>query len=138
MKMRFYLFRLVSVVIVAAASASVAFGQYKGTPATKDGLIKALRSHQFQTRDFVNLIQNNGVDFVMTPVVEQELVAAGARPQMIAAAKSNYRAPAVEKGPGTNNTGSNRKPAKTGTPLSKDAIIALLENSVPDTKIRSD
>jgi tetratricopeptide (TPR) repeat protein len=138
MKMRFYLFRLVAVVLVAAAAAATGFAQYKGTPATKDGLIKALRSHQFQTRDFVNLIQNNGVDFVMTPAIEQELVAAGARPQMIAAVKSNYRAQAVEKATGTNKTGNNRKPSKTGTPLSKDAIIALLENGVADLKIRSD
>src|SRR3954470_20305685 len=134
MKMRFNFFRWITVVFVVAAATTVVIGQYKGTPATKDGLIKALRSHQFQTRDFVNLIQNNGVDFVMTPAVEQELVAAGARPQMISAAKSNYRAPAAEKAPGTNNTGNSRKPAKTGTPLSKDAIIALLENGVADTK----
>ena len=136
--MRFFLFRLISVALVVSAAAIAGIGQYKGTPATKDGLIKALRSHQFQTRDFVNLIQSNGVDFVMTPAIEQELVAAGARPQMIAAAKSNYRASSVEKPAGTSNTGNNRKPSKTGTPLSKDAIVALLENGVADTKVRSD
>ena len=76
--MRFYLFRLISVVLVAVALAAVGFGQYKGTPATKEGLIKALKSHQFQTRDFVNLIQSNGVDFLITPATEQELIAAGA------------------------------------------------------------
>src|SRR3954471_17582325 len=105
-----YLFRPITLCIMVVAAASMAAGQYKGTPATKDGLIKALRSHQFQTRDFVSLIQNNGVDFVVSAAIEQELVVAGARPQMIAAAKANYRAPAVEKATGTNNTGNNRKP----------------------------
>jgi tetratricopeptide (TPR) repeat protein len=117
------------------AASGAMFGQYKGTPATKDGLIKALKSHQFQTRDFVNLIQSNGVDFVVTPAIEQELVAAGARPQMIAAAKANYRAPIVAKGPGPTTPG-NRRPAKSGTPLTKDAIITLLENGVSDAQVR--
>src|SRR6476646_2641944 len=93
--MRSYYFRPIALCMMVAAAALSVTAQYKGTPATKDGLIKALKSHQFQTRDFVNLIQNNGVDFQVTPDVEQELAAAGARPQMIAAAKSNYRAPAV-------------------------------------------
>src|SRR3954466_5456812 len=90
-----YLFRTIALSIMVATAASMAAGQYKGAPATKDGLVKALRSHQFQTREFVNLIQNNGVDFQVTPEIERELVSAGARPQMIAAARANYRAPAV-------------------------------------------
>ena len=72
-----YLFRAIALSMMVAAAALMAVGQYKGTPATKDGLVKALRSHQFQTREFVNLIQNNGVDFQVTPDVEQELVAHG-------------------------------------------------------------
>ena len=136
--MRFYFFRSIMLAVIVAAVGVGAFGQYKGTAATKDGLIKALKSHQFQTRDFVNLIQSNGVDFVMTPAIEQELVAAGARPQMIAAAKANYRAPTVATRGGTNNQGTGpRKPPKTGTPLTKEAIIALLENSVPDAQVRT-
>src|SRR3954469_17794964 len=88
-------FRSIALCILIGATAGLVAGQYKGAAATKDGLIRSLKSHQFQTRDFVNLIQNNGVDFEVTPEIEQELVAAGARPQMIAAAKSNYRAPTV-------------------------------------------
>jgi hypothetical protein len=126
--------------MVAAAALSVT-AQYKGTPATKDGLIKALRSHQFQTRDFVNLIQNNGVDFQVTPDVEQELVAAGARPQMIAAAKSNYRAPAVAtttkiQGSQTAPTGTQLGKPK-GEAMSKTEIISLLSNGVADERVRA-
>jgi hypothetical protein len=115
--------------------------RYKGAPATKDGLMKALKSHQFQTREFVNLIQNNGVDFEVTPDVEQELVAAGARPQMIAAAKSNYRAAAVATtttrpaGPKTPTGPQLGKPS--GEPMSKTEIISLLSNGVADERVRT-
>jgi tetratricopeptide (TPR) repeat protein len=142
MKIRFSFFRSIVVALAIAAASVATYGQYKGAPATKDGLIKALKSHQFQTRDFVNLIQSNGVDFQVTPDVEQELVAAGARPQMISAAKANYRAPATASKP-ANNTGrtgnqaSNTHKTSAGPPLSKDAIIALLQNGVSDAQVRS-
>ena len=139
--MRFF-FRSITLTFVVAAATAGVLAQYKGSPATKDGLIKALKSHQFQTRDFVNLIQTNGVDFEVTPAVEQELVAAGARPQMISAAKANYRAPATASKPvntgRTGNVGSGPgKTPKGGTPLSKDAIIALLQNGVSDAQVRA-
>lgn len=142
--MRFFFFKSIALAIIIVAAAAGAIGQYKGAAATKDGLIKALNSHQFQTRDFVNLIQTNGVDFVVTPEIEQELVAAGARPPMIAAAKANYRAPATASRPATNNAGragnqgsSTGKTPKGGTPLSKDAIIALLQNGISDAQVRT-
>jgi tetratricopeptide (TPR) repeat protein len=139
MKMRSYFFRSIALALTMVAMTGAMLAQYKGTPATKDGLVKALKSHQFQTRDFVNLIQSNGVDFVVTPAIEQELVAAGARPQMIAAAKANYRAPVVAKtGGNTGNQGSKgSKTSKGGAPLTKEAIITLLENGVSDAQVRS-
>ncbi|MFL6373244.1 MAG: hypothetical protein ACJ73D_01130 [Pyrinomonadaceae bacterium] len=129
-----------AVCMMVAAATGLAAGQYKGTAATKDGLIKALRSHQFQTREFVNLIQNNGVDFQVTPEIEQELVAAGARPQMIAAAKSNYRAPAVATATnaGTKNVPTGNHSTKPiGEPMSKTEIISLLNNGVADERVRT-
>jgi len=144
MKMSFYFFRSIFLTLAVAAAAGGVVAQYKGTPATKDGLVKALRSHQFQTRDFVSLIQSNGVDFQVTPEIEQELVAAGARPQMIAAAKANYRAPSVASKAGpvsgkqpANSGSKGSKPAASGTPLSKDALIALLQNGVSDAQVRA-
>ncbi|MFL6373243.1 MAG: tetratricopeptide repeat protein [Pyrinomonadaceae bacterium] len=144
MKMCSIFFRWIALAFVVAAATTLVIGQYKGTPATKDGLVKALKSHQFQTRDFVTLIQSNGVDFVVTPPIEQELVAAGARPQMIAAAKANYRAPVAATRQGTNNsprTGNQGatpgKTSKNGTPLSKDALITLLQNGVSDAQVRA-
>jgi tetratricopeptide (TPR) repeat protein len=67
------------------------FGQYKGSPVKKSNLIQALNSRQFQSRDIVQIITENGVDFKLTPIVQNELVAAGARPSVIEAVRNNYR-----------------------------------------------
>lgn len=82
---------LFSLIILAGSG----FGQYKGKAVKKDILLNVLRSHQLQTRDIVKVINSNGVDFRVTPAVEQELSAAGARPEVIAAAKANFRGAAA-------------------------------------------
>lgn len=113
--------------------------KYEGAPATKEGLVKALRSKQFQTRDIVQRINAKGVDFQLTPDAESELVAAGARPQVLEAVRANYRAaspvnPAPQ--PIRNNGSSNTNANFTGTPLSKDAVVALLQNGVKDAQVQ--
>jgi hypothetical protein len=134
---------------LVASFVMVSFGQYKGSPVKKEGIEKALKSHQFQTRDIVEMIQTNGVDFQVTPDVEQELVSAGARAQVIAAAKANYRASATTARTETTtpttktvndantNTNTSTGKAYSGKPLSKDAIVTLLENGVADAQVRS-
>ncbi|MBV9215693.1 MAG: SEL1-like repeat protein [Acidobacteria bacterium] len=116
-------------VAVSVAVFSVAgFAQYKGSPVKKEKLINVLRSRQLQTREIVSVIRSNGVDFEVSPPVESELVSAGARPEVIAAAKANYRAPAVA---------AKTLPSKfTGEPLGKDAIVTLLQNGVADLQVR--
>lgn len=74
--------------LIFAANASA---QYKGEPVKKDRLIKVLRSKQFQTSDIVQVINESGVEFRLTPALESELVAAGARPAVIDAVRRNYR-----------------------------------------------
>lgn len=118
-------------VFVLSLGASV-FAQYKGDPVKKEKLLKVLRSKQLQTREIVGVIKSNGVDFRVTQPVEVELMGAGARPEVIAAAKSNYRA-------GSGSTASTKNPPKnnfSGKPLDKDAILTLLENDVPDAQVR--
>lgn len=108
--------------------------KYEGTPATKQGIIKALTSKQFQTREIVQRINARGVDFQLTSSVQAELVAAGARPEIIEAVRNNYRASGATKPiPGKPAT-----PGKkfTGNPLDKDAIVTLLENGVADAQVR--
>ena len=87
--MRAPVLRIAVFVFIIAAVAVTASAQYKGTPVKKEKLVSVLRSHQLQTREIVNVIQSNGVDFQVTPDVEQELITAGARPQVIAAAKAH-------------------------------------------------
>ncbi len=70
---------------------ALVFGQYKGSPVKKNNLIQTLNSRQFQSRDIVQIITENGVDFKLTPIVQNELVAAGARPTVIEAVRNNYR-----------------------------------------------
>ena len=111
------------------------FAQYKGSPVKKDKLISVLRSKQLQTREIVNTINNNGVDFQLNSSVQAELVAAGARPEVIEAVRSNYRAPVITKQPPNNNS-SNTGKKFSGNPLDKDAIITLLENGVADAQVR--
>ncbi|HXG82450.1 MAG TPA: hypothetical protein VNI84_00355 [Pyrinomonadaceae bacterium] len=106
--------------------------RYEGAPTTKQGIIKALASKQFQTREIVQRINARGVDFELTPGVQSELVAAGARPEIIAAVRGNFRAPAVVK-PMPVSTG---KTKLGGAPLGKEAIITLLENGVADAQVR--
>jgi len=82
-------------------------------PITREGLVKAVRINGLSTAELVQQIQSRGVSFRMTPDAEAELRAAGARPEVIAAARSNYRtAPAVAGAGG----GGKRPPAGTSRP----------------------
>lgn len=110
------------------------FAQYKGSAVKKERLISVLRSKQLQTREIVNIINSNGVDFQLTPTVQAELVGAGARPEVIQAVRSNYRASTVTR-PNSGKT-SATKTRFTGSPLNKDAIVTLLENGVNDVQVR--
>jgi tetratricopeptide (TPR) repeat protein len=76
-------------------------------PITREGLVKAVRINGLSTAELVQQIQSRGVSFRMTPDAEAELRAAGARPEVIAAARTNYRtAPAVA------SSGGRRAPAR--------------------------
>lgn len=132
-----------SIAALAILSFAILFGlagtagaQYKGSPVKKDKLVSVIRSRQLQTREIVSTISSNGVDFRVDALVEAELRGAGARPEVIAAAKAHYRAPvATPMRPVDNrNIGSNKN--FTGQPMTKDVIITLLNNKVPDAKVR--
>lgn len=113
--------------LILLATAST-FAQYKGSPVKKEKLLGVLKSRQLQTREIVAVIKSNGVDFQITPAIELELAYAGARPEVIAAAKANYREQAIAKG---------ANPSKfTGQPITKDAVITLLQNGVTDAQIK--
>ena len=79
------------------AIAGVAQAQYKGEPVKKDRLINVLRSRQFQTRDIVQVINESGVEFRMSPAIESELIGAGARPAVLDAVRRNFRGETVRQ-----------------------------------------
>ena len=123
---------IVCLVVLTAYGSALA--QYKGLAVKKEKLVSVLRSKQLQTREIVAIIKSNGVDFQLTPTVQTELVGAGARPEVIEAVRGNYRAAAVVSKPNTNAPGSKTK--FSGNPLTKDAIVTLLENGVADAQVR--
>ncbi|HEX8560880.1 MAG TPA: hypothetical protein VF668_22490 [Pyrinomonadaceae bacterium] len=65
-------------------------------PFTRENLTGFLRSLAPERRDaavgvVAAAVRDSGVDFEVTPAVEQELLAAGATPDLIAAARANFR-----------------------------------------------
>lgn len=101
-----------------------AFAQYQGSPVTRDRLVQVLRSKRFPSRDIVQIIKENGVDFKLSPATQNQLVAAGARPDVLDAVRRNFRAAA---------TGRNRVPAR-GVP----EYSALLDDAVDAYDIKKD
>ncbi|MET0647708.1 MAG: hypothetical protein ABW208_13920 [Pyrinomonadaceae bacterium] len=81
-------------------------------PISREGLVKAVRINGLSTAELIQQIQSRGVSYRMTPDAEAELRAAGARPEIIAAARANYRPGAVSAGGG----GGRRPPAGTSRP----------------------
>src|ERR671939_660626 len=81
-------------------SPAAALAQTK--PISREGLVKAVRINGLSTAELVQQIQTRGVSFQMTPDAEAELRNAGARPEVIEAARANYRpappAPVVNAG----------------------------------------
>lgn len=79
--------------------------KYIEVPVTKDRLIRVVRSKQFAVPNIVKRIQTYGVDFELTPSIEDELRSARAHQQVIDAVRDNYRYA------GQKQTTANRKPA---------------------------
>lgn len=95
-------------------------------PLTKAVLLKTLKAKSQTNGAILDAIEKNGVDFQTTAAVERELAAAGASPAIVAAVKSSYRAS------GTDTGGR----SLGGSPLSKDALVALLQNGVSDAQVQ--
>lgn len=69
--------------------------KYTGSPVTKNRLVKAVRSKAIALPLIVKIIKESGVDFKLTPAVEQEFLAVKTNRQIINAARDNFRAPSV-------------------------------------------
>lgn len=104
-------------------------------PITREGLVKAVRINGLSTAELVQQVQSRGVSFRMTADAEAELRAAGARPEVVDAARANYRpgsaAPATAGTPG--RTRPTNVPA--GPPLSKNEIVTMLQAGTPPARV---
>jgi len=84
-------------------------------PITREGLVKAVRINGLSTTELVQQIQSRGVSFKLTPDAEAELGAAGARPEVIAAARANYRSASAAASSGTRRASAGTsRPARGG------------------------
>ncbi len=101
-------------------------------PISKDGLIKAIQLNGLSTRELVQQVQLRGVEFPMTPQVEAELTGAGARPEVVQAARANYRPGANAGRPAP---GRNTPNVPSGAPLSKSEIVTMLQSGVPSARV---
>jgi hypothetical protein len=91
-------------------------------PVTLARLKITLQNKTFQTRQIVETINDCGANFQLTPAAESELVAAGARPQVIEAVRNNYRATVPVSNVGNKRGGSNSNNAA----LTKDGLLKTL------------
>src|ERR1051326_4567962 len=118
---------VVTLAALAALVFSTAARMQAKKPISRQGLVNAVKINGLTTQELVGQIERRGVDFQMTADAEQELQSVGARPEVIEAARSNYRPASVA--PATSYTNTPSRPANTTpatnanvpdrTPLSK-------------------
>jgi tetratricopeptide (TPR) repeat protein len=103
-------------------------------PITREGLVKAVRINGLSTAELVQQVQSRGVSFQMTADAEAELRAAGARPEVVEAARASYRpesaSPATAKVPGRT-----RPNVPAGAPLSKSEVVTMLQAGTPPARV---
>lgn len=120
--------------ILALITANVAQMQGK-KPYDQGTLLRVVQLNALPTSEVVEKINERGVDFHMTSQIESEFRSAGARPEVIQAMRSNYRASTAQPPHDTrpNNRPSNNVPA--GPPLSKSEVITMLQGGLPTARV---
>jgi len=118
------LFVALASALAATLLASVASMQAK-KPISRKGLVDAVKINGLSTAELLQQIQTRGVGFEMTADAEAELRQAGARPEVIEAARSNYRPP-TSATPVVNASVKGKPAVPPGPPLSKNEIVTML------------
>ncbi len=135
----------VSFVALCVACAALVFAGAASTqtkkPITKQGLVNAVKINGLSTRELVAQIQRRGVDFEMSARDESDLQSVGARPEIIDAARANYR-PAVAAArptpanvPPRTNTSGPASNVPDGPPLSKSEIVTMLQGGISPVRV---
>jgi hypothetical protein len=138
------LFRKACALLLASAAAALfASAPHEAQakkPISRQGLVNAVKINGLSTAELVQQIQARGVAFEMTADAEQELRAVGARPEIIEAARANYRAgtvasatpqPARTPGPTTHANAN----VPSGPPLSKSEIVTMLQGGIASSRV---
>ncbi|HEX8149088.1 MAG TPA: hypothetical protein VF591_18035, partial [Pyrinomonadaceae bacterium] len=136
----------VSFVALCVACAALALAGAGSTqtkkPISKQGLMNAVKINGLSTRELVAQIERRGVDFEMSGADESDLQSVGARPEIIEAARSNYRPAAAPARPATTATAPPRvnstQPAANvpdGPPLSKSEIVTMLQGGIAPARV---
>ena len=135
----------VSFVALCAACAALVFAGAASTqtkkPISKQGLMNAVKINGLSTRELVAQIERRGVDFEMSASDESDLQSVGARPEIIEAARSNYRPAVAAARPTPANvpprTNTTAPPANIpdGPPLSKSEIVTMLQGGISPARV---
>ncbi|HYH83874.1 MAG TPA: hypothetical protein VEX60_00235 [Pyrinomonadaceae bacterium] len=129
------------VALSALLFASAAQMQTAKKPISRDGLVKAVKINGLPTAELVQQIQSRGVAFQMTPEIEQELKSVGGQPEIIEAARANYRPPvstSTSSGTRPSSQPSGPRPGQpvpAGAALSKNEIITMLQAGTPSSRV---
>jgi hypothetical protein len=135
-------FILLVVACAALALAGAASTQTAKKPITRQGLLNAVKINGLTTQELVQQIQRRGVDFELSASDEADLQSVGARPEIIEAARANYR-PSVATVARPNTTapprvmGANGPSANVpdGPPLSKSEIVTMLQGGIAAARV---
>jgi hypothetical protein len=136
----------VSLAALAAVCAALLFAGAASTqtakkPITKQGLLNAVKINGLSTHELVQQIERRGVDFELTSSDESDLQSVGARPEIIEAARSNYRPATVAARPNTTtapprtNTTGPAANVPDGAPLSKSEIVTMLQGGISPARV---
>jgi len=87
---RALLFAALATFVSVALLAPVPARAQTKKPISKDGLVNAVKINGLSTAELVQEIRTRGVAFEMTAEVEAEMRQAGARPEVIEAAREDY------------------------------------------------
>jgi hypothetical protein len=137
-------FVILSVACAALLFSAVAATQTAKKPITKQGLLNAVKINGLTTQELVQQIERRGVDFEMTASDESDLRGVGARPEVVEAARANYRpsaaaAPAVTRvnttPPRSSSTSPSNANVPDGPPLSKSEIVTMLQGGIAPARV---
>ncbi|MBL8227302.1 MAG: hypothetical protein JNL98_02445 [Bryobacterales bacterium] len=110
------------------------FAADSNPPITRDALEETLRTRKASAPELVHFVKLRGVDFRLTPEIEQQLRKVGAHPDLLMAIKSNYRGAGVlPKSLAPASPASSRSVASK--PLTKAEVVTLLQVETPGNRI---